>query len=219
MEVGLDPVSQRIVIIGHWNPRIFTPKWIAKGRLTDQEEIKIEFGVGGGDVTQKFIFDDIKMTVLQRRVTFQMLETTSEVAKRIENIAITLLNDLSHTPISAIGLNHDLLVHDPSPGILSAFDLKDNNLLTDGGWKITESSVSRQLLMDDQPPLTLGMRHDADGKVRINLNFELRSDSLDDAKDFIDGGLRRTAQTAAQILKEYAIDIDLLNDKPIPLNA
>jgi hypothetical protein len=103
-----DPTSEEIsvVLVGSLNPAIFHPEWfVRQGLLSLGEADRAETVVISPQVAD-VRFPDFGLQVLPGRLSVR----TSDVSKapRIHDLIIGILTKLSHTPVSAVGLNQSL---------------------------------------------------------------------------------------------------------------
>jgi hypothetical protein len=103
---AMKPATEKwsIVVLGHWNSAIFSPGWIA-GRLTSSKEIGIEFAVDEPMQPPRFSFDGIYLRLAERRLVLAPSTPDDAVLQQMEGVACRVLQELPHTPVSAVGGN------------------------------------------------------------------------------------------------------------------
>jgi len=99
-----DIVQASIVLVGKFNPAIFSPAWFAKNGIITEGELKVaDTQVVHKQVT-RFTADHLTISAQPERFT---LETTSEPIIRVADMVLQTFRDLlSHTPINAVGINY-----------------------------------------------------------------------------------------------------------------
>jgi hypothetical protein len=118
--LGLDPVSSpeissdvcQIVVIGNFNPAIFSSGWLLANALISEEES--EDARPQAIVPQLSIFE---VAWLRCEVTTErLLVATGEPGQyeRLRDIAAGILDVLKHTPIQSLGINRTFHVRMPS---------------------------------------------------------------------------------------------------------
>jgi hypothetical protein len=104
------PVNEdiNVVLLGALNPAIFHPEWFVRNDLLSEagiQDSKVQvISPQVSDVT----FLEFGLQVLPNRLTLR----TTDVAKapKISDLVLGILTKLSHTPISAVGINQALHV-------------------------------------------------------------------------------------------------------------
>ena len=100
----MDTVS--VVVIGHFNPAIFTPAWFALHELLPQRAAtSAELNLAHPEITQ-FQSDWLNLQVTRDRFVAQ---TTQAPYIRVSDLAVRVFKDhLSHTPLRAFGINREV---------------------------------------------------------------------------------------------------------------
>lgn len=176
-----------IVLVGAWNPAIFSPAWIASGRLTHQQNIAVGFMFGPSPIIPEFSFDEIRLRVETSRLTIRVSTLRDESLIKLGEVASKILTDLPHTPISGVGINFQFIEPEPNPTILSIFDFSDNNLLSDNNWSIESTQVSRKIKLDETNFNYIATL--AAGSVTFDINFHSDITNCDQARDKIAPGV------------------------------
>ncbi|MEO6302139.1 MAG: hypothetical protein ABIP51_03095 [Bacteroidia bacterium] len=94
-----------IIAIGHWNRRIFTPTWIKNVVLELPEDKEVQGILNMEDMDWGFKYE--KITVLPKNASIE-IKIEGEDEKDIiygTKILNKILQNLSHTPIKALGFN------------------------------------------------------------------------------------------------------------------
>lgn len=157
-----------LVIVGQWNARIFSPKWAAE-KILKQGEIKVELAVSSNAPIIRLHTDDLVLIPLDDRIILGAKGITDDILRKVEVIARTTLELLPHTPVTALGINFAFNEENLSPDLLSLFETKDQRELSDFGFKLTKTELSRQLKLDDK---TINLSHIyQEGILEVKLNF------------------------------------------------
>lgn len=117
-----------LVIAGAWNPGILNPKWIAEiamGRQVGENfQVQVDMPVvnmGFAVVRPRFAFEGICVSADTSAVTFKLpYDDNAAIALSI-NTAASILQHLSHTPVSGFGFNFGFEFADPSQQLLETF--------------------------------------------------------------------------------------------------
>lgn len=105
MYSSLEIFANTVVLLGNFNPRIFTPDWLEKNSLIGpadaeaarQGEMAITSQISRFE-TEWFI-----LQVLEERLT---LESRGALTPNIKDLAIGIFSILSHLPLNALGINY-----------------------------------------------------------------------------------------------------------------
>jgi hypothetical protein len=105
----VEPLGVNIQVLGHWNPVILTPRWFADGDLLPREEAdaaKVE--LIHTEIAQ-FETDWFSLSVTKDRLIAGTTRTSH--AEALRDLVAGTLDLLSHTPLMALGINHDYTVN------------------------------------------------------------------------------------------------------------
>jgi hypothetical protein len=94
-----------IVVLGSFNPPIFSPDWLAQHNLIGKEDAEAAKASNELLISKPIAHLDtgsFDLQVVENRLT---LSSKSVVSPGIKDLAIGILSILPHTPITALGLN------------------------------------------------------------------------------------------------------------------
>lgn len=100
--------SSSIVAVGHFNPAIFTPDWLEKNQLigsADAESAREKVNKTAFVVTQQIATFETPWFVLQVLENQFSLTSKEALTPAFMDLGVGILQLVSHTPITAIGLN------------------------------------------------------------------------------------------------------------------
>lgn len=92
-----------IVIIGRWNVSIFSPEWVGKN-IFKKREIILDVGIEPG-LSRRLSDEKIVIIPLSQRLMITLSIIDDEALKGMENAVCEILTLLTHTPVSAVGIN------------------------------------------------------------------------------------------------------------------
>ncbi len=176
-----------LIMVGSWNPRIFTPQWISNGRLTDQSEVMVEVAFNDLDLPIRYAFDNITMAVSERHIILSPTSPDNDLMLHLEHTSKIILQDLPHTPLSAIGVNFKFNIEDFDESVVDDFKFFDLDALSDKGYEIHESSIARKMKrngIDINFGLFRGYQRD---DIDLIFNFHKNVVNVEEAVTFIDG--------------------------------
>jgi hypothetical protein len=207
----LDRERCAIVIVGAWNPAIFTPEWMARvvfGAGTLQTQIAL-----GPVLSTMFRQDRTAVTIspvqLQVSPELDSSEPFEETFVRAERAATAILTRLPETPVRAFGINLGFVV-DESCALLEAVLLPpDGPALLAAGVRVGATSIVRRLLVDGGiVNLTVTTGETATGRpLRLDFNHHSDTVSSELAIGTIPGALGRAWGISVHLAREvYGIE-------------
>lgn len=164
--------TDTLVIIGAWNRAIFSQDWVMKNLLSDAKNVKIEYPINGiGSL--RFSTEDISFFIFGERLIFKAFNSKEQTYRTIISIARQLLRLLSHTPISALGIN--FVYKTDSLNIFNSFD--DTKKLVDFiGREINSQELTRSFSLDEVLTLNLKMQsNDKQSIIDFNYNYTVNT--------------------------------------------
>jgi len=106
-EIEPDRQSFAIVVLGDFNPSIFQPLWFSANGLMAEEQTKDATISVIHKRIASFLIDKIQVQVDDSRLGLTTVESSQGPILR--DLAIGTLSILEHTPLTAIGLNRDMI--------------------------------------------------------------------------------------------------------------
>jgi len=209
MNISLD--GWNLIILGGWNPRIFTPEWLLRhvyevGEADiERTQVKVEFPLEPGR-PYRYSASGIRITTSLSRVMFEPLDSGEATLQLMERAAIALLNTLPHTPVSAFGINFKFVDEHPEKDVVALFPTDDIGALAVIGDEVTEQTLGRETWLDQcrlRVALTLG----AEG-IAIGFNFHRVAGSCNQAIELLANTVTADLRKAVRILTEV-YDIEL----------
>lgn len=95
-----------IVIVGAWNIAIFTPEWIQKNVLREEDfpEFKIEYPLNVHQ-SLRYVTNDFAFCIAENKLLFSLLTDNKKAEKELISVINAICQKLPHTPVSALGIN------------------------------------------------------------------------------------------------------------------
>lgn len=116
--------TDTLVILGAWNHAIFSQDWVMRNLLSDEQNVRIEYPVNMiGSL--KYTTDNLSFFIIGERLVLRALNENEQTYQSVVMLARQILRLLSHTPISAMGINFVF----KTTIELNLFDLKDTKPL------------------------------------------------------------------------------------------
>lgn len=107
MSPTLEKFGANIVVVGNFNPRIFTVDWLERNELIgpdDAETARQEKEMLVTSQVSRIETEWFLLQVLEQRLS---IESRGVVTPKIQDLAIGIFSVLVHLPVGAIGINFD----------------------------------------------------------------------------------------------------------------
>lgn len=196
-----------IVVVGQWNPHIFTPPWLGR-ELLHVENVHAEFTVSPTRTSSlRYTAGSLVVIPSEDRLTVGVRNTSNEVLTEAENVIKGALRLLTHTPVRAMGVNFAFTEDDVPSNILQTLQLADSATLSDAGFTVTGTEIIRKIPLASAL-LNLKLSY-AETVLKIHLNFHNEVSSASQAADTLEGSVLRYRDQAVQILRDvFALHIE-----------
>jgi hypothetical protein len=193
-----------IVVPGQWNPNIFTQLWVETHILgAPSREFAQQYNLGPPFQGFRLRFGKITITPSPSRLIVGMMDTEEETVEQAEAVAVKTLEVLSHTPVSALGVNFGFLVAAPTENTVEAFSIRDEDRFAAMGATVTRHEIRRHLAVRGSS-LFLRQRMLEDEVVHLHLNYNFDASSATEAKTHLAGSVMNLHAHALDLLREYA---------------
>lgn len=194
------------MIVGAWNPAILRPPWIGEHVALDNQ-ITAEMTIGPGPVSLRYRLGDMTLTCSSDRLVIVPTRPEDGVLQAAEDAAIRILELLTHTPVTGLGVNFKFLEENANHQLLDVFDTPDRGRLADHDCAVSKTSVTRSL---QSPNGVLNFGLEFDGNVVSMLaNFHTEVTSTTDAVDSLRGKATRCREYFVQLLADvYGCELE-----------
>ena len=192
--------SISVVIVGHWNLHILTPRWI-NAHIFNEPQLKVEFPLNIG-LPHKYTAVENKVTFIptEDKVTLIALEDSEECLNKLEGFISKLVTELPATPASAFGVNFGYLEEDASRSLVETFSVSDSKLLTDYNCQEINNSIVRRLIVEDR---ILNFRVFLQGnQIEFDFNFHYDVSNIIDVKEKIKDQVQKNKTISENMLKD-----------------
>ena len=98
-------VTASIVCIGNWNPRIFTPSWVAENVYSIPNGQTMQVGLDEAQLTLNYGWNGLNFSVSDSKLEISTNSADNEKLGELDAIFKALLTKLPHTPIAVFGYN------------------------------------------------------------------------------------------------------------------
>lgn len=193
-----------VVIVGRWNPHIFSIDWVAKHLFDYREGATVEVvQMMSPGLAPIFLIQDVGFRCTRDRLEIFAREGSEACLRSVETLAVKALSTLSHTPVSAIGANFDFIEDDVPPEMADLLATPERMET-----KFTIVANSFETRIDLEKDVTLGIRRGIiGGAAQISLNYHRESQNAAKLAEIIPGLLeRRWAHARELLLSLYQIE-------------
>jgi len=189
--------SWTIVVAGHWNRMIFSPQWVGEF-LYKVEQLDALVGLSPMAPTV-YRNEDVSLAVTEQRMALNCRKLTEACVDQAEDLACKTLDELSHTPVSAIGVNFGFVERSPDGTLLQLFSHADEADMVGCGWEVSVKKLVRTLRRGDRT-LNLVFAYEK-GEVEIDANFHKDVSCAKEAAEAIRGSARRMYESLTGLLE------------------
>ena len=174
--------SFSIVLIGSWNPGIFTQAdWVIENLIEDREQtVEIAMPLNDPNNTPRIAFEDQNIFVNAGSLTIIPKHQTVEGLKKSAALAEKILLLLTHTPISKCGVNFSFSidVDDKTNSLTQALLASDeSDLLVNSSGRMISKVVERSIEIKDSVLNLRIAEHNNLVEMRFNYHHETGSNS------------------------------------------
>jgi len=150
----------------------------------------------------------VGIQVLNDRLVFFPRELNEKNLLGTERACCSVLRDLPHTPVTAIGVNFGFVERDPSEELLGLFNLSDVGSILQERWQMRQRKLVRKLSREEST-LNLSLTlEEEEGRVDVECNFHTDTPSdqpdrspADMASEAIDGRVLELRDTCLHLLE------------------
>lgn len=201
--------SYSIVILGAWNPSIFTPEWVLEHLADDSEaQVDIAFPLDDPTAPRRISFEGILIFPGRKRIMFTPNEATVEGLINCAKVAEKLLSLLPHTPLASLGLNFAFLASegeelDPSPFTTPDIYSIANDYVT------VDETINRSLHQQGKDYLLNYSIARGNSGTRISFNCHYDTNDAESMKNvFVEGNINSLYEEVISFSKSH-YDLEL----------
>lgn len=169
----MTPASEgfSIVIVGRWNPFIFSPDWVTTHlRDGDDTAVRIGIPVDNAEGPRQIAFEHTRLYPSTTRLDIRPEAPALDQMREIERTARKVLDLLPHTPVSALGINFEFHEQAEREAIQSNFVLSDAGQIDASAYQLTQTRLRRAFSARGQSTLNLTITWDS-SMVSTDFNF------------------------------------------------
>lgn len=198
--------SLSLVIVGKWNLGILTPEWVGSN-IFKNNEIEVEFALNSFDDPMRFSHGDIRIVPSNSKVAFFPQKRDDQTLRKVEEMARTLAEILTYTPVNAYGINFSIVEKDPDTFLVGKFNLEDDVAFSDGGFRIKATQLNRSIELENGI-LNLKVSFQED-QVKFFFNFHYLVSNIKEVSDTVDGKFPECKKIVEKIMGDvYKLQIE-----------
>lgn len=167
--------SFSIVVLGSWNPSIFSQDWIQKYLCQPEtKNFTIAFPLDDPTAPRKIDFEDISIFPGRKQLLLQPQTTNIDGMKKCSNVTAKILQLLIHTPVTHCGINFSFEENNQLEKIFGVLGFVDGPSIDAQKYKLEGSSASRKFRLVDGNILNLILSDNQGiGQIGFNFHYEL----------------------------------------------
>ena len=169
--------SFSIVLIGSWNPSIFSQDWVLNN-LADSNDANISMSYPIEDPTapRKIDFEGVTLFPGRKQLHIASAACTAEGIRKCAGIIVKILDLLSHTPVHNCGINFSFEELDNLAQINEVLNIGDEANIEADNYRLMNTLITRKYRLEDGNFLNLSLSDSANGmKVIFNYHYELNN--------------------------------------------
>ncbi len=167
--------SFNIVLLGAWNPSIFSQDWVLKNLAQNEtSNIAMAFPLDDPTAPRKIDFDGVSLFPGRKQLHIVAGTLDPEGLKKCSEIIVKILNLLSHTPVGHCGINFSFEETNNLDRLEIVQNIGDEDNIDDENYQLMASRISRKFHLNDGNFLNLSLSDIENGmKVEFNYHYEL----------------------------------------------
>jgi hypothetical protein len=173
-----------VVVVGQWNPAIFSPDWVARELL---HVTVIETQLAAGPQITGVRYQSATLVVIPQpnQLILGARNDADATLVEMETATQTALRLLSHTPIQGVGVNFGFIETDPTADLIQTFDIRDSGALAENQLPARRTVITREIEWESAI-LNLKMSF-AEGQVAFHFNYTYATTSAEEGANLLTG--------------------------------
>lgn len=163
-----------ILILGRWNPAVLSPQWI-RNNIIDSE-VSFAIPIDDSGAPSRLSFSNIHLFPTRRYLDARPTDVQENAFTTVGEIVSKILALLSHTPISAVGINFRFIEVAHTENLAPNFQFDDAAKISHDKYSLLTSSINRSFRLENDDKLNLSLIYD--GK-EMSVEFNFHTDSSD----------------------------------------
>ena len=201
-----------IIVVGCWNPRIFTPEWLKQFVCVDQESV-VEYAipVNNPDALPRIGFENIYMFVDSSRIEVKPANSDIGTLEKCSSSISSLIKELNHTPVSALGVNFSFIEEVDADSIISKFGFNDLGSFDSEIYTLNKTTVTRSFSCKDGGVLNLSITIDGSSVV-VDFNYHFTANKVSEIISILDVGKVNGYYSASVLLMKNVYSLEIVQE-------
>lgn len=167
----MKPHDWNVVVAGHWNPAILTPKGITEIIFQKPEGTPVEIFVPLNAIAPfRVKFDGVIVSADFDKLVVNCEKNDWDVLEKARQSALNAINGLPKTPLLAVGYNVRYQLENPNAEFIPLFATELDKKISDSDFQITGKTINR-LLEWKNGRINFQVQSDDVGKYVLLMNF------------------------------------------------
>jgi hypothetical protein len=169
-----------ILIVGAWNPAIFTPEWTKKHLAEDQTKevlwaMPMQMQM---HMAPRLTVDGVNVYPSLQSLMIDVGDFDKNAFQKSTQVLSKIASLLPHTPVVAVGINFKFEVSKVDAAALnSLFSFEDAGKISFDQFKMIDSGIRRSFMLVDGTVLNLSINSNVDA-YRCEFNFHVQASDL-----------------------------------------
>lgn len=162
-----------IIVVGSWNPAIFSPQWVKLNLATDQtKEVVMAYPMPFNPLPPRVSVEEVNIYPSPQMLAMECITYSDDALVECCTKIQKVCELLPHTPVTAVGINFRFsCTFEESAALTSVFSFPDAANIDAGKYAAVGSLVKRAFRLNDSGVLNLGLEMDNGQDVRVEMNF------------------------------------------------
>lgn len=177
-----------IVVVGRWNPFIFSPEWVKKNLIDTANEtdhpITLAYPLNDPDAPSQLKFDGIQLLPGRSRLDIKPDDLTLDAMCHCGDVITKCLQLLSHTPVGALGINFSFEETNNPESLVTAVTFQDAVNIDSNMFHLGNSEIYRSFSIADEIA-KLNLRLNIGEPPFIDFNFEMPISNTNEALEHL----------------------------------
>lgn len=183
-----------IVLLGAWNPSIFSENWITENLADSQDSsVTVAYPIDDPNAPRKIDFEGISLFAGRSQLLLAPISLNEVGIQKCASILIKILGLLSHTPVRNCGINFSFEESHQFGAVIQHLTIEDN---IPANHTLQSTKLERNFKLEDGNTLNLTI-NDTDNGIGIRFNYHYDQNEIQAYTDMFNNNLARQKLTEA----------------------
>lgn len=198
-----------ILIVGAWNPAIFTAEWTKKHLAKDQTKEVLWAMPMQMNIAPRLTVDGVNVYPSLQSLMIDAVEFDQNAFEKTTKVLEKVASLLPHTPVAAVGVNFRFELSQAEASALNTlFSFEDAAKINSDQFKMIDSGIRRSFLLPDSTVLNLSI-NSTDEAYRCEFNFHIQATDLAAIGEKITSGRISNFYDEAKKFLEHTYEVDV----------